>query len=172
MSPCILLAAVSGVQMARLTTTRRLVIPVFSPGISSLTVIGIIAYHSFAASPTLFFAGNNLATMIQIRPEHVLAFGTNNTHISLIGLPFIISFFFFFFFFFFFLAFGSDRVVPSSLAGLCCSPTLSGTTLGAIIQCVTLTVFAEQRRGSGGSFSLGSLVALGSTSRDRDATSG
>lgn len=31
-------AAVSGVQMARLTTTRRLVVPVFSPGISSLAV--------------------------------------------------------------------------------------------------------------------------------------
>mmetsp|Transcript_16612 Transcript_16612/g.40859 ORF Transcript_16612/g.40859 Transcript_16612/m.40859 type:complete len:648 (-) Transcript_16612:1604-3547(-) len=71
MSPCILLAAVNGVQMARLTTSRRLVVPVLSPAISSLTVIALIAYHSFTPS----LAAHGMLPM-RIKPEHVLACGT------------------------------------------------------------------------------------------------
>ena len=43
MAPCIPLAAVNGVQMAKLTARRRLALPVASPAISSLCVIVVVA---------------------------------------------------------------------------------------------------------------------------------
>jgi peptidoglycan biosynthesis protein MviN/MurJ (putative lipid II flippase) len=52
---------------------RSVAVPVLSPGISSLTVIGVIAYHSFAP---ILAAAHGIAPMIHIKPEHVLAFGT------------------------------------------------------------------------------------------------
>ena len=71
MSPCIVFAALNGVRMARLTATRRLVVPVLSPAISSLTVIAIIAYY--ACVPAHVAQGIQL---LRAKPEYMLALGT------------------------------------------------------------------------------------------------
>ena len=75
MAPCIPLAAVNGVQMAKLTARRRLALPVASPGISSLCVIFVVTvatsdWGAFNEGAAAF------SSLLLLRPEHALAAGT------------------------------------------------------------------------------------------------
>jgi len=67
MSPCIFLAAVNGVQMAKMTAKGKLVVPVLSPGISSACVM--VSSHLFGVD------GSNSGFGF-FKPEHALAVGT------------------------------------------------------------------------------------------------
>ena len=75
MAPCIPLAAVNGVQMAKLTARRRLALPVASPAISSLCVIVVVAVAT-SDWGTLNANAPTLVSLLLPRPEHALAAGT------------------------------------------------------------------------------------------------
>ena len=78
MAPCIPLAAVNGVFMAKLTVFGRLATPVASPAISSLCVIVCVAVATSGWLPLLAesCAAPELLSALLPRPEHALAVGT------------------------------------------------------------------------------------------------
>ena len=77
MAPCIPLAAVNGVQMAKLTVFGRLATPVASPAISSLCVIVSVAVATSGWLPLLSEScAAPFASLLLPRPEHALAVGT------------------------------------------------------------------------------------------------
>ena len=75
MAPCIPLAAVNGVKMAKLTARRRLALPVASPAVSSLCVIVVVAVAT-SDWGALDGGASALASLLLPRPEHALAAGT------------------------------------------------------------------------------------------------